>query len=182
MFQRIEPRFRADVGIPSSLDLDEVIDQGLENLERVGDEIHPLASRYAQSFEQLRTRLQDITIGNSKLQKSSGSNLTGVLPGSSNGQVAQEHSGGHKGSPVAGAARRGLVTAESLLRNNDTPRDTPRYSGDASFEHEDGNNFAAEGGGFSLPVPGLDDDFAILQSVLVDGDEWPGLVDYEWQT
>ncbi len=179
MFQRIEPRFRADVGIPTSLDLDEIIDQGLENLERVGDEIHPLASRYAQSFEQLRTRLQDITIGNSKLQKSAGSNLENGLSGPSNGQAAQEeHSNGYRSSPVAGVARRGLLATETLLGNHDTPR----YSADGGFGHDDGNTFAAEGGEFSFPVSGLDDDFAILQSVLVDGDEWPGLVDYEWQT
>jgi hypothetical protein len=44
-----------------SVDVDQVILCGTQLLEEVGDQMHPLASRYVQSFQQLQTRLRAIS-------------------------------------------------------------------------------------------------------------------------
>jgi len=59
-FRTLDAESKAEVGLVS-VDVDEVILRGTHLLEEVGDQMHPLASRYVQSFHQLQTRLRAIS-------------------------------------------------------------------------------------------------------------------------
>ncbi|KIM73611.1 hypothetical protein PILCRDRAFT_724526 [Piloderma croceum F 1598] len=59
-FQTLDTQSKAEVGLVS-VDVDQVILRGTHLLEEVGDQMHPLASRYVQSFHQLQNRLRAIS-------------------------------------------------------------------------------------------------------------------------
>ncbi|KIM77707.1 hypothetical protein PILCRDRAFT_825147 [Piloderma croceum F 1598] len=59
-FQTLDAQSKAEVGLVS-VDVDRVILRGTHLLEEVGDQMHPLVSRYVQSFHQLQSRLRTIS-------------------------------------------------------------------------------------------------------------------------
>ena len=66
VFQTLDPPRQADVALPVSIDVEQAILRGIECLEDVGAQMHPLASQYVQSFRQLQTRLRALFSGNSR--------------------------------------------------------------------------------------------------------------------
>lgn len=165
VFQKIDSQFRAEVGIPASLDLDDLIGQGLEILQRVGGEMHPLATRYVQSFEQLRARLQAITIKDSRLRRT--------------GQPATARTAGT--TPWTGTPS---IDASAGQPARETPNTGGNngYAAGTSTAAQAVNEYGPENdANTAFLLPPLDDELAILRSVLLDGGEWPGFVDLEWQ-
>jgi hypothetical protein len=169
VFQKIDPQFRAEVGIPASLDLDDLIGQGLEILQRVGGEMHPLATRYVQSFEQLRTRLQAITTKDSRLLRT--------------GQAGTARTAGT--TPWAGTPGVEVAPGQPAGRTADGSKaagGTNSYAEDTAAAAQAGAEYGTgNDANTAFLLPPLDDELAILRSVLLDGGEWPGFVDLDWQ-
>ncbi|OIW23940.1 hypothetical protein CONLIGDRAFT_657486 [Coniochaeta ligniaria NRRL 30616] len=167
VFQKIDPQFRAEVGIPASPDLDELIGQGLDILQRVGGEMHPLATRYVQSFEQLRARLRAITIKDSRLLRRA---QLGTARAAAAGTTPWT------GTPSGHAAATGELAGQTANAGGGNGYAEDTAVAQAGAEYGPGNDADT-----AFLLPPLDDELAILRSVLLDGGEWPGFADLDWQ-
>ncbi|KAL2016665.1 hypothetical protein VTK56DRAFT_3209 [Thermocarpiscus australiensis] len=178
VFQKIDPQFRAEVGVPESVDLDELIGQGLEILQRVGGEMHPLAARYVQSFEQLRARLQSTTIKHSRLllrvREPAAATTT-----TTTARVATPWATGTESRAAAEGAAGGGEGGSGSGSNHTHGG----YAEDSNSAAQTGADFAAAGhdANSAFLLPAMDDELAMLQSVLLDGGEWPGFAELDWQ-
>ncbi|KAH8802542.1 N-terminal binuclear Zn cluster-containing/DNA binding domain-containing protein [Xylogone sp. PMI_703] len=59
-FKMLDPQRKEDARLPDSIDVDQAIIDGKGLLEEVGSHLHPLASRYLQSYQRLEVRLQEM--------------------------------------------------------------------------------------------------------------------------
>lgn len=59
-FKTLDRQRKEDVGLPDSIDVDQAISDGKGLLEEVSSHLHPLASRYLQSYQRLEARLQEM--------------------------------------------------------------------------------------------------------------------------
>ncbi|KAI5461872.1 fungal-specific transcription factor domain-containing protein [Mariannaea sp. PMI_226] len=187
VYQKIDSKSRAEMDILPSLDLDDVIAQGLENLERVGGEMHPLASRYVQSFHQLKSQLQAITSlsanaplrsvqGNKQVPTRSGSDTPGLRSRSSRLEIANSNGNDENGSSVDAV---GIATMDD--QNQERAGSGYYNIGDGSQGQTIDDGRVLEYDDDPFAVPGFDNDFEILQSVLLSSGEWPGIMDVDWQ-
>jgi hypothetical protein len=183
VYQKLDPNSHAEMGIPPTVDLDEVIAQGLENLQRVGGEMHPLASRYVQSFQQLQKRLQAITAlsTNAVPQSSRGSKqpLTrsgSNTPGLRSARRRSEQTNAHANFVAPIIPGRRMVMVEDQRQDG---LGANYYEGDVG----PGQAFSRppEIGGDPFDMPRFDDDFEILQSILLNSGDWPTVMDFDWQ-
>ena len=62
-FKMLDPQDKAEVGLLDSIDVDQLISQGTELLQSVGEQCHPLASRYLRWFEKLERKLLAPSLG-----------------------------------------------------------------------------------------------------------------------
>jgi hypothetical protein len=174
VYQKIDSSSRAHVGIPSTLDVDKVIAEGLENLERVGAEMHPLAARYLKSFQQLQTRLRDISIL------------------SANAPQQQTRLGPSTLRPRAAGARRDQRNENSKLSSLVPEKDMAMVEDQRQYPTAGLNYYGGDGVagqilgqaseyvGDPFVAPCFDNEFEILQSVLLDNGEMAGLMDFDW--
>jgi hypothetical protein len=103
-FQTLDAQSKAEVGLLMSVDVDQVILHGTHLLEEVGDQMHPLASRYVQSFQQLQTRLRAISTARTRngSKAMSGATSVGQLPAPSLDDLnARSEYGGSNGNNTA---------------------------------------------------------------------------------
>lgn len=180
VYQHLDPHSRSKVDIPQSSDIDNVICHGLEHLQRVGGDIHPLASRYVRSFQQLQTRLQAIGTlsANAPLIAVRGKQQ---LPMREDGAVAfrqahvpnsttdsdQSSTAGHQaGSAISGSSSKGPVNMSDQSQENNEVS----YYGDAYQEQYNDRNVEYGDDGFMWA--GFDDEFAVIQSALLDSSGW----------
>ena len=179
---------RSDVDMPSAFDVEETIEQGMENLQRVGGEMHPLASRYVRSFRQLQTRLQTIHVTASSVHQASSTEAERGDPPSRTGSVPlPQHTGADAGAEPerADTSRRAWHEEVKNARNNFAVTRPYESSGelaqlgptDVPAGSEFSNMLDPSCGSEAFIAPGFDDEFAILQSVLLDSREWPGFSD-----
>ncbi|RFU30256.1 hypothetical protein B7463_g6097, partial [Scytalidium lignicola] len=59
-FKALDTQRKEDVGLPESVNVDQAISDGKGLLEEVESHLHPLASRYLQSYQRLEARLQEM--------------------------------------------------------------------------------------------------------------------------
>ncbi|PTB36883.1 hypothetical protein M441DRAFT_150372 [Trichoderma asperellum CBS 433.97] len=180
VYQHLDPHSRSKVDIPQSSDIDDVIGHGLEHLQRVGGDIHPLASRYVRSFQQLQTRLQAIGTlsanapllavrGKQQLsmREDGGSNFRQAHTASSATDSDQSSSVGHPaGSATGGSSSKGPVSMPDQNQDNNEVS----YYGDAYQEQYNDRNVEYGDDGFMWA--GFDDEFAVIQSALLDSSGW----------
>ncbi|KAH8131001.1 hypothetical protein LI328DRAFT_161041 [Trichoderma asperelloides] len=180
VYQHLDPHSRSKVDIPQSSDIDNVIGHGLEHLQRVGGDIHPLASRYVRSFQQLQTRLQAIGTlsanapllavrGKQQLsvREDGGSNFRQAHTASSATDSDQSSSVGHQaGSATGGSSNKGPVNMPDQSQENNEVS----YYGDAYQEQYNDRNVEYGDDGFMWA--GFDDEFAVIQSALLDSSGW----------
>jgi hypothetical protein len=62
-FKMLGPENKAEVGLLDSVDVDQVISQGTELLQEVGEQCHPLASRYLHWFQKLEIKIPTLSLG-----------------------------------------------------------------------------------------------------------------------
>jgi hypothetical protein len=188
VYQHLDPYSRSKIDIPPSSDIENVIGQGLEHLQRVGGDIHPLASRYVRSFQQLQTRLQAIGTlaanapplavrGKQQLpmkedgaasyrQAHTVSSATDSDQSSSTGQQAGSAASGSTGKVPVGIPDQGQ-------ENNEV-----NYYGGDGYQEPDNNDRTVEYGDDGFMWAGFDDEFAVIQSALLDSSGWgPGFLD-----
>ena len=58
VFHTLDKQSKADIALPPSLNVDKDVAQGTEFLDKIGAQMHSLASRYVQTIRQLHSRLQ----------------------------------------------------------------------------------------------------------------------------
>ncbi|KAL7922734.1 hypothetical protein ACQKWADRAFT_320672 [Trichoderma austrokoningii] len=176
VYQHLDPHSRSKVDIPQSLDVDSIIGHGLEHLQRVGGDIHPLASRYVRSFQQLQTRLQAIGTlsANAPLLVVRGKQQPAMRDdGTSSSRQAhiatsttdsdQSSSAGYQaGSVTSGSSTKGPVHVPDQSQENNEVG----YYGDAYQEQYNDRNLEYGDDGFMWA--GFDDEFAVIQSALLD--------------
>ncbi|TFB04575.1 hypothetical protein CCMA1212_003497 [Trichoderma ghanense] len=179
VYQHLDPYSRAKIDIPPSSDIDSIIGQGLEHLQRVGGEMHPLASRYVRSFQQLQARLQAIGTLSANAPPSA---VRGKQPLSTKEDGASGHdpartassatesdqSSSSADSTLSGSAGKGSVT----MTDQGQEHGGVYYGGDGYQEQ------AIEYGDNGFMWAGFDDEFAVIQSALLDSSGWgPGFLD-----
>jgi hypothetical protein len=153
----------------------------LEHLQRVGGDIHPLASRYVRSFQQLQTRLQAIGTlsANAPLLavrgKQQQSAREDASAGSRQAHIAnsttdsdQSSNAGHQAgsATTSGSSSKGPVTMPDQSQDNNEVS----YYGDAYQEQYNDRNVEYGDDGFMWA--GFDDEFAVIQSALLDSSGW----------
>jgi hypothetical protein len=62
-FKMLGPQSKAEVGLLESVDINQVIYQGTQLLQEVGEQCHPLASRYLHWFQKLERKLPTLLLG-----------------------------------------------------------------------------------------------------------------------
>jgi hypothetical protein len=62
-FKMLGPQGKAEVGLLDSVDINQVIYQGTQLLQEVGEQCHPLASRYLHWFQKLERKLPTLSLG-----------------------------------------------------------------------------------------------------------------------
>jgi hypothetical protein len=62
-FRMLSPQSKAEVGLLDSVDVDQVISQGTDLLQEVGEHCHPLASRYLHWFQKLQMKMPTLMVG-----------------------------------------------------------------------------------------------------------------------
>jgi hypothetical protein len=159
VYQTVEPRSKTDIGLPPNLDIDQTIRQGLELLSRVGGQMHPLASRYVQSIQQLQARLH--TLATSK----------------NNPAASEAHRGPKRTSNPASTAS----TIPASLLATSTP-----FPAQAQIQQASLHSGATQG---IYPIQstlgevshwiGFEDEFSNIESMLMDSTGWTGLMD-DW--
>jgi len=97
-FQTLDAQSKAEVGL-GSVDVDQVILRGIHLLEEVGDQMHPLASRYVQSFHQLQSRLRAISTARAYGGSKSSSSAI-PLPTSSLKDMHPQYTGSSSNAPL----------------------------------------------------------------------------------
>jgi hypothetical protein len=163
VYQKISPSCRAEIALPSSLHIDEIINQGLDNLQRVGGEMHPLASRYVHSFKQLQSRLR--AMGDLCANSPSQMQRPMARPTSTSGWKLPLPSRREDYT----SAEKEKALAQGLRRDNtNCAVDDVAQEESRPVEYND------------YWTSGFDDEFAILQSVLLDNADWTGLVN-DWE-
>lgn len=160
--------------MPQSLDVDGIIGHGLDHLQRVGGDIHPLASRYVRSFQQLQTRLQAIGTlsANAPLLAVRGKQQPPMRDdGTSNLRQA------HVANPVTDSDQSGGVghqagsaTGPVNMPDQNQENNGASYYGDAYQEQHNDRNVGYGDDGFMWA--GFDDEFAVIQSALLDSSGW----------
>ncbi|UKZ46669.1 hypothetical protein TrVGV298_000875 [Trichoderma virens] len=185
VYQHLDPHSRSKIDIPPSSDIDNVIGQGLEHLQRVGGEIHPLASRYVRSFQQLQTRLQAIGTlsANAPPLAVRGKQAVSVKEdgASSYGQARtassatdSDQSSSNVGSATAGSTGKGSMA----IPDQGQEHGGVNYYGGDGYQEQDNNERAVEYGDDGFMWAGFDDEFAVIQSALLDSSGWgPGFLD-----
>jgi hypothetical protein len=97
-FQTLDAQSKAEVGLVS-VDVDQVILHGTHLLEEVGDQMHPLASRYVQSFHQLQSRLRAISTARAYGGSKSSSSAV-PLPTSSLNDIHPQYTGSNSNAAL----------------------------------------------------------------------------------
>ncbi|KAL7932210.1 N-terminal binuclear Zn cluster-containing/DNA binding domain-containing protein [Trichoderma chlorosporum] len=184
VFQHLDPHSRLKIDIPPSLDIDDAIGQGLEHLQRVGGEIHPLASRYVRSFQQLQTRLQAIGTlsANAPPLAVRGKQAVSVKEdvASNYGQAHTtstatdpDQSSGNNGSAESGSGKASMAVPDQSQEHSGANY----YSGEG-YQTQDNNDRGVDYGDDGFIWSGFDDEFAVIQSALLDSTGWgPGFLD-----
>ncbi|KAJ5609961.1 hypothetical protein N7510_006680 [Penicillium lagena] len=148
----VDPYTKADIGLAASVNIDDAIRQGMENLERVGGHMHPLASRYVQFFQKLQSRLWTMS------STSANPHRTGTVE-STDPNLAT--------SVSMVEIQQGLeyqAQLRSLTHDDPGIQDELRRAGEAAFL-----------------TPGLrfEDESELIENVLLDQAGWTNLFD-EW--
>ncbi|OAL20910.1 hypothetical protein AYO22_08538 [Fonsecaea multimorphosa] len=159
VYQTVEPQSKADIALPPNVDVDHAVRIGLELLQRVGGQMHPLASRYVQAIQQLRARLQALPTSRSKPpSREASSSQLGVASSGNNANQSQ-------------APANGMGYQYSHQPSHQQAANTlyPAYAQDA---------YQSTPGEVSLRA-GFEDEFANIESMLMDSTGWTGLMD-DW--
>ncbi|KAL7944735.1 N-terminal binuclear Zn cluster-containing/DNA binding domain-containing protein [Trichoderma barbatum] len=185
VYQHLDPHSRLKIDIPPSSDIDNVISQGLEHLQRVGGEIHPLASRYVRSFQQLQTRLQAIGTLSANAPplavrgkqtssvKEDGTSSYGQ-PRTASSATDSDQSSSNVGSATSGSAGKGSMA----VPDHGQEHGGVNYYGGDGYDQDGNSDRAVEYGDDGFMWTGFDDEFAVIQSALLDSSGWgPGFLD-----
>ena len=172
VYQKIDPQLRAEIIIPASFDLDNVIHQVLENLHRIRGDMHPLASRYVESFQHLQEKLSSLSsLSINTAEQGHGDlstpNHTYEQPmAMDSGNRSQDYNSDASGSFEMGADSSG-IKATNFGTSYEESLEEVGMDEQVSPEMEfDGTGFGNE--------------FGVLQSVLLDSGEWP-FENIDWQ-
>jgi hypothetical protein len=139
------------------VDIEQTIRQGLELLSRVGGQMHPLASRYVQSIQELQSRLNALAASKNK-------------PPSREARTSQMQSSGS-------AATSSALQPQSFAAGNQFPPQAQNQQTalDPSYAQDAYQSTLAE---VSLRA-GFEDEFSNIESMLMDSTGWTGLMD-DW--
>ncbi|RFU75585.1 n-terminal binuclear zn cluster-containing dna binding domain-containing [Trichoderma arundinaceum] len=185
VYQHLDPHSRSMIGIPPSSDIENVIGQGLEHLQRVGGEIHPLASRYVRSFQQLQTRLQAIGMlsanapplavrGKQQPSTKEDGATSYRQAHTASSATDSDKSSSNSDSATSGSAGKGAIAMPDQSQESSG---VGYYGGDG-YQEQDNNDRAVEYGDDGFMWAGFDDEFAVIQSALLDSSGWgPGFLD-----
>ena len=157
-FQTLDPQSKTDVGIFNSDDLEATIRGGLDLLEKVGGQMHPIASRYVQAFRQLQEKLRVFSSSSVRGMYSNGGTTMGPPP---NDQTSSIGLNPQAGPDINGGRgeNAGPTTAYSYIGEiNEISRATSR---EASL------------------IVGFENEFANIENMLLDSTGWTGLMD-DW--
>ncbi|OAG36760.1 hypothetical protein AYO21_09033 [Fonsecaea monophora] len=165
VYQTVEPQSKADIALPPNVDVDHAVRMGLELLQRVGGQMHPLASRYVQAIQQLRARLQALPTSRSKAP--------------SREMSSSDRNGAQTGAVTSGNANTNQPQVPANAVGYQYPHQAqhqqvvnPLYP---AYTQEAYHVTAGEG---SLRA-GFEDEFANIESMLMDSTGWTGLMD-DW--
>lgn len=187
VYQHLDPYSRSKIDIPPSSDIESVISQGLEHLQRVGGEIHPLASRYVRSFQQLQARLQAIGTLSANAPplpvrgkqpqsiKEDGASSYGP-PRTASSATDSDQSSSNADSAASGGTGKGSVAVPDQGQEHNGVS----YYAENGYQEQDSNSNdrALEYGDDGFMWAGFDDEFAVIQSALLDSSGWgPGFLD-----
>lgn len=129
------------------MNIDQTIQRGLELLQRVGGQMHPLASRYSLSIQQLQDRLHALANSSKPHSREASQPL----------RATTEHDFQHHPHQVQQSNT--LYQYPQQIQNQQAYM-YPGYVQDA----------------MSLRA-GFEDDFADIENMLMDGTGWTGLMD-----
>ncbi|KAL6834625.1 N-terminal binuclear Zn cluster-containing/DNA binding domain-containing protein [Trichoderma camerunense] len=185
VYQHLDPQSRSKIDLPPSSDIDVVIGQGTDHLNRVGGEIHPLASRYVRSFQQLQARLQAIGTlsANAPPLAVRGKQAVSVKEdgASSYGQArtASSTTDSDQSSSNAGSATSGSIGKGSMaVHEHGQEHSGVNYYNGEGYQEQDNTDRGVEYGDDGFMWAGFDDEFAVIQSALLDSSGWgPGFLD-----
>lgn len=179
VYKHLDPHSRAKIDIPPSSDIDRVIGQGLEHLQRVGGEMHPLASRYVRSFQQLQARLQAIGTLSANAPplavrgKQPLSAKEDGAPGYDAARMASSTTDSDQSSSNVDAASNGSTGKGSVAMTEQGQEHGGVYYGVEGYQEQ-----TVEYGDNGFMWAGFDDEFAVIQSALLDSSGWgPGFLD-----
>ena len=154
VYQTIDTPSKAEIGLPSSVDVDQTIRQGIELLSRVGGQIHPLAARYGQSIQQLQARLKVLATSKHRPPSNEAHNRHTPISGSSFGSLPAQP----QFSAIPFQQPPGLQHQQTGL--------------------EPGYAYQSAAGEVALNVD-FDSEFANIESMLMDSTGWTGLMN-DW--
>ncbi|KAJ9614660.1 hypothetical protein H2200_002797 [Cladophialophora chaetospira] len=158
VYHTVEPTSVTEISLPPNVDIDHTIRQGVELLSRVGGQMHPLASRYVQSIQQLQARLKVISASN-KSQPSQ------TLP------TAQKRN--LEADAISSVPQ---PQPPALARDQYPPQAQVLHSSfDPSMQQEVYQPTFAEASRWT----GFEDEFSNIENMLMDSTGWTGLMD-DW--
>ncbi|OTA05277.1 Zn2Cys6 transcriptional regulator [Trichoderma parareesei] len=179
VYKHLDPHSRAKIDIPPSADIDRVLGQGLGHLQRVGGEMHPLASRYVRSFQQLQARLQAIGTLSANAPplavrgKQPLSAKEDGAPGYDAARMASSTTDSDQSSSNVDAASNGSTGKGSVAMTEQGQEHGGVYYGVEGYQEQ-----TVEYGDNGFMWAGFDDEFAVIQSALLDSSGWgPGFLD-----
>lgn len=185
VYQHLDPQSRSKIDLPPSSDIDVIIGQGTDHLHRVGGEIHPLASRYVRSFQQLQTRLQAIGTlsANAPPLAVRGKQAVSVKEDGAS-SYGQDRTASSTADSDQSSSNAHSATSESIGKGSmAVPEQVQEHSGvhyyhGEGYQEHDNNHPGVEYGDDGFMWAGFDDEFAVIQSALLDSSGWgPGFLD-----
>ncbi|OAP54239.1 hypothetical protein AYL99_11340 [Fonsecaea erecta] len=163
VYQTVEPQSKADIGLPPNVDVDHAVRIGLELLQRVGGQMHPLASRYVQAIQQLQARLQALSASRSKPPSREAS--------------SSERNGAQSGVASSSNPNQSQVPPNAV--GYQYPHQPPhQQAGNTLYPPYSQDAYQSTPGEGSLRA-GFEDEFANIESMLMDSTGWTGLMD-DW--
>jgi hypothetical protein len=157
-FQTLDPQSKAELGIFNSDDIEATIRGGLDLLEKVGGQMHPIASRYVQAFRQLQEKLRVFSSSSVRGMYSSGGTTMRPPP---NGQTSS-----------IGLDLEGRPDINGGRGENAGPTAAYSYIGETNEISRATSQEA------SLMV-GFENEFANIENMLLDSTGWTALMD-DW--
>jgi hypothetical protein len=157
-FQTLDPQSKAEVGIFNSKDIEDTIRGGLDLLEKVGGQMHPIASRYVHAFQQLQEKLRVFSSSSVRGMYSNGGTTLRPPPNDQTSSIDLDPERGPDVSGGRGENARPTAAYSYIGETNEISRATSREA--------------------SLMV-GFENEFANIENMLLDSTGWTGLMD-DW--